>query len=68
MPRFKILTKEEIKEFDQPIEFSQKEKEKFFAIDHLNSDLIEKTKSFDNKVAFILMILTQFCRVKIRNS
>lgn len=55
MPRFKILTKEEIKEFDQPIEFSQKEKEKYFAIDHLNSDLIEKTKNFDNKVAFILM-------------
>lgn len=55
MPRFKILSKEEIKEFDTSPEFNLKEKEQFFVINNKNNEIIDKIKSFDNKVAFILM-------------
>ncbi len=55
MPLFKILSKEEIKEFDTPTEFTLSEKEKHFTMHHQINDIVENLPQLKNKVIFIIL-------------
>lgn len=55
MSQIKILSKEEIKNFDSPPKFNNHDREKYFGTNHQIDKVVDNFNSISNKVGFILL-------------